>query len=78
MDYKKRAEEIRDLKATYIKRFGKDKDFNRVERLLEKCALLCEKADENIETNPITATVAVMEMEGPWNQLVSILRNKER
>ena len=76
MDYRNHAKTIRGFLNKYIKRYGKDKDYNQVERLIEKCALLCEFIADNEVSDPKKSIVAVMEFELPWNQLSKILKRK--
>lgn len=76
MDYRNHAKSIRGFKDKYIKRYGKDKDYSRVERLIEKCAGLCDLIADYEESDPKKSIVAVMEFELPWKQLQIILERK--
>ena len=76
MDYREHAKSIKGFEQKYRKRFGKDKDYNRVKKLIEKCALLCESIADTMDSDPKKSIVAAMEFEGPWNQLKSILIRK--
>ena len=76
MDYRAHAGTIRGFKKKYIKRYGKDKDYSRVEKLIEKCAALCDLIADNEESDPKKSIVAVMEFELPWKQLQIILERK--
>ena len=76
MDYKKHAEDIKNLEGKYIKRYGKDKDYSRVKQLIEKCCLLCNLIADNMDVDPKKAVVAIMEFQLPWNQLEIIFIRK--
>ena len=76
MNYRKHAEDIKNLEGKYIKRYGKDKDYSRVKKLIEKCSLLCNLIADTIDADPKKAVVAIMEFELPWKQLEGIFIRK--